>query len=105
MSSLIRSRSSSALLLFLPDEESGFLPPLSLSSVSPTAALGPGVSSGMEAIRTGGIVEGLCPNTSSMGTNQGQVSAVGFPLTPSPDPGYLQSYRQRELELQGFIVI
>ncbi|XDV26188.1 hypothetical protein PO909_029959 [Leuciscus waleckii] len=27
----------------------------------------------------------------AMRTNQGRVSAVGFPLTPSPVPGHLQS--------------
>ncbi|KAF3837705.1 hypothetical protein F7725_009473, partial [Dissostichus mawsoni] len=53
---------------------------------SPTAALGCGVSSGMEEIRTGGLMEGLCPSTSSIWTNHGQDAAVGFPLTPSPDP-------------------
>ena len=36
-------------------------------------------------------MEGLCPNTSSMRTNQGQVAALGFPLVPSSVPGYLQS--------------
>lgn len=49
------------------------------------------VSSGMEAIRTKGLLEGVCPNTSSMRTNHGQVAAVGFPFTPLPGPGHLQS--------------
>ncbi|KAF3842572.1 hypothetical protein F7725_024523, partial [Dissostichus mawsoni] len=33
-------------------------------------------------IRTGGQMEGLCPNISSIWTNHGQVAAVGFPPTP-----------------------
>ncbi|XP_028254286.1 putative nuclease HARBI1 [Parambassis ranga] len=46
---------------------------------------------GMEAIRIGGEIEGLCPKTSSMRTNQGQVAAVDVPATPSPVPGSLHS--------------
>ncbi|KAF3860043.1 hypothetical protein F7725_000298 [Dissostichus mawsoni] len=37
-------------------------------------------------------MEGLCPNISSIWINHGQVAAVGFPPTPSPDPGLQGSY-------------
>ncbi|CAL8257235.1 unnamed protein product [Arctogadus glacialis] len=88
-SSFKRSSSSSSLSLFLCLDCGPRC--LSSSSSSTTAVLGPGVFSGMEAIRTGGVMECFCPNASSTRTNQGQVAAVGFPPTPSPDPGNLQS--------------
>ena len=95
MSSLMREMSLSSLFHFL--EGPGRLSSSSSSSTttawSAAAALGPGVSSGMEAIRTGGAqwkASALTPHPWGR-TNQGQVAALGFPLVPSLIPGYLQS--------------
>uniref|UniRef100_A0A0E9QUF9 Uncharacterized protein n=1 Tax=Anguilla anguilla TaxID=7936 RepID=A0A0E9QUF9_ANGAN len=42
---------------------------------------GTGFSSGMEEIRTGGAMECLCPNTSFIRMNRGQLPAVTSPLS------------------------
>ncbi|KAF3833323.1 hypothetical protein F7725_026988 [Dissostichus mawsoni] len=47
------------------------------------------VSSGMEEIRTGGLMEGLCPNLIHLDKPRPRCSG-GFPLTPSPDPGHMK---------------